>query len=171
MTVFGRGYRKRLWALAGAACTLSLVLGCGAAGLTLGAAAAQASVTPGFDDQASLFKIFYDCHPVQNPCPGHAQVADVPSPSEDGNALKISYASGNPAYMGADAYIRLGTDDAATRYQVDYDFYLPSRAPVQARPRPATAVPGGGRARTLNLPPARSVGVNGGGAPGIRPAG
>jgi len=134
MTVFGREYHRRLRTLAGAACGLSLVLGDGAAGLVPGggAVAAQAAVTPGFDDQASLFNIFYDCHPVQTPCPGHAQVSDVAAPSEDGDALKINYESGNPAYMGADAYIRLGTDDAATRYQVNYDFYFPNRAPVQA---------------------------------------
>jgi hypothetical protein len=58
---------------------------------------------------------------------------DAPEPgNEDGGALKINYLSGNPAYMGADAYIRLGTDDAATRYQVNYDFYFPARAPIQA---------------------------------------
>jgi hypothetical protein len=34
--------------------------------------------------------------------------------------------------MGADAYISLGTDDAATRYQVNYDFCFPNRAPIQA---------------------------------------
>jgi ABC-type amino acid transport system permease subunit len=48
MTVFGREYRERLWALAGAACTLSLAIAGVVAGLTLGGAAAQASVTPGF---------------------------------------------------------------------------------------------------------------------------
>jgi hypothetical protein len=40
MTVFGREHRKRLWALAGAAAALSLVLG-GAAGLAPGGAVAQ----------------------------------------------------------------------------------------------------------------------------------
>lgn len=125
MTLLGRECRKRFWALAGVVCASSLALGGGVQ-------AAQAAVTPGFDDPASLFSFFYDCHPAQNPCPGHAQVSDVPSPSQDGDALKINYESGNPAYMGADAYIRLGTDDAATRYQVNYDFYFPSRAPIQA---------------------------------------
>ena len=125
MTLLGRERRKRFWALAGVVCASSLALGGGAQ-------AAQAATIPGFDDQASLFHFFYDCYPVQNPCPGHAQVSDVPSPSEDGDALKINYETGNPPYMGADAYIRLGTDDAATRYQVNYDFYFPSRAPIQA---------------------------------------
>jgi hypothetical protein len=124
MTLLGRECRKRFWVLAGVVCAAGLALG--------GVPAARAATTPGFDDQASLFKFFYDCHPVQNPCPGHAQVSDVPSPSEDGDALKINYESGNPPYMGADAYIRLGTDDAATRYQVNYDFYFPNRAPIQA---------------------------------------
>lgn len=90
--------------------------------------AAQAAISPGFDDQASLFKIFYDC----GGCSGHGTVTDVPSPSEDGDALDINYQSGNPAYMGLDAYISLGTDASALRYQVNYDFYFPNRAPIQA---------------------------------------
>jgi hypothetical protein len=126
MSVFMFARRKSLWVLSGVAFASCLALGGGAP------AAVAAATTPGFDDQASLFQFFYDCHPVQNPCPGHAAVADVPSPSEDGQALQISYESGNPAYMGADAFIRLGHDDAATRYQVNYDFYFPNRAPIQA---------------------------------------
>jgi hypothetical protein len=117
---------RRLWAAAGVACLASLALVIGPGG------AAHAAVTPGFDDQASLFKLFYDCHPVRNPCPGHAAVSDVSSPSEDGDALDINYESGNPAYMGADAYIPLGTDSSATRYQVNYDFFFQNRTPVQA---------------------------------------
>src|SRR5581483_8639267 len=124
MTVFGRGYKKGLCALASVACASGLVL--------VSPSAALATLKPGFDDQASLFKIFYDCHPVQNPCPGHAQVSDVASPSEDGDALEINYESGNPSYMGAYAYIKLGTDDAATRYQINYDFYVTNKAPIQA---------------------------------------
>jgi hypothetical protein len=107
MTVLGLGVKKGLWALVSVACASGLVLS--------SPSAALATLKPGFDDQASLFKIFYDCHPVQTPCPGHAAVSDVPSPSEDGDALKINYESRNPAYMGADAYIPLGTDASALR--------------------------------------------------------
>jgi hypothetical protein len=119
MTVTRLGRVKRLSALASAS---SLAL-------AISMPAAQAATSPGFDDQASLFKIFYDCG---HPCTGHAAVSDVPSPSEDGGALEINYQSGNPSYMGADAYISLGTDAAALRYQVNYDFYFPNRAPIQA---------------------------------------
>jgi hypothetical protein len=128
MTVSRLMRMNRFWALAGMAClsTLALTVNLG------GGLPAQAATTPGFDDQASLFKIFYDCHPVQNPCLGHAQVSDVASPSEDGDALEINYESGNPSYMGAYAYIKLGTDDAATRYQINYDFYVTNKTPIQA---------------------------------------
>jgi hypothetical protein len=58
----------------------------------------------------------------------------VPSPSEDGQALDINYGSGNKAYEGLDAYASspFGTDASALRYQVNYDFYFPNRAPIQA---------------------------------------
>jgi len=124
MTAFGLRSRKGLWALVSVACVSGMALA--------SPSAALATLKPGFDDQASMFNIFYDCHPVQTPCPGHAAVSDVPSPSEDGDALEINYESGNPSFMGADAYIPLGTDASALRYQVNYDFFFPNRAPIQA---------------------------------------
>src|SRR5258708_1844607 len=63
MTVSSRRWVSRFWALVGAACVPSVVL---ALGLP---ATAQAATSPGFDDQASLFKFFYDCQPPRNPCP------------------------------------------------------------------------------------------------------
>lgn len=48
---------KRFWAVAGAACLASL-------GIVLGPTAARAAAFPGFDDQASLFHLFYDCQVV-----------------------------------------------------------------------------------------------------------
>jgi len=131
MTGIGLARRKGLWALVTVACLSGLALGSPSAALA-SPSAALATLKPGFDDQASMFKIFYDCHPAQTPCPGHAAVSDVAPPSEDGDALEINYQSGNPAYMGADAYIPLGTDASALRYQVNYDFYFPNRTPVQA---------------------------------------
>jgi|SRR5215472_3020510 len=124
MTAFCPASSKGFLALATVAGMAVLVL--------VSPSVALATLKPGFDDQASLFKFFYDCHPVQTPCPGHAAVSDVRSPSQDGDALKISYERGNPSYMGADAYIRLGTDASARRYQVNYDFYFPSKSPIQA---------------------------------------
>jgi hypothetical protein len=90
--------------------------------VAIGIPAAQASLSPGFDDQASLFKIFWDCS--SGPCSGNGSVTDVSSPSEDGDALKINYGSGNSAFEGLDAYdsASFGTDASALRYQVNYDF-------------------------------------------------
>ena len=118
-------WRRSFGGLVGVACLTSFVL-------AIGPPAASAVTSPGFDDEASLFKIFYDCRQGQNPCPGHAAVSDVSSPSEDGEALKIDYQSGNPPFMGVYAYHDFGSDDAATRYQINYDFYFPDKAPVQA---------------------------------------
>jgi len=101
--------------------------------LTVGVSpAARATISPGFDDEASQFSIFYDCRQGQNPCPGHGAVSDVPSPSEDGDALKIDYQSGNPSYMGIYAYRKWAADHSATRFQINYDFYFPNKAPIQA---------------------------------------
>lgn len=100
--------------------------------LTAGAPAARASASAGFDDQASLFKIYWDC---SSGCStGSGSVTDVASPSEDGQSLKISYGSGNRAYEGLDAYdsASFGTDSSALRYQVNYDFYFPNQSPIQA---------------------------------------
>lgn len=100
--------------------------------LALGAPVVQAATSPGFDDQASLFNIYWDCSTGCST--GSGSVTDVSSPSEDGDALKISYGSGNQAYEGLDAYdsASFGTDASALRYQVNYDFYFPSQAPIQA---------------------------------------
>lgn len=96
--------------------------------LTLGISpAARAATSPGFDDEASQFSIFYDCRQGQNPCPGHGAVSDVASPSEDGDALKIDYQSGNPQYMGVYAYRKWAADHSATRFQINYDFYFRTR--------------------------------------------
>ncbi len=101
--------------------------------LTLGITpAAKATTSPGFDDEASQFSIFYDCRQGQDPCPGHGAVSDVPSPSEDGDALKIDYQSGNPQYMGIYAYRKWAADHSATRFQINYDFYFPNKTPIQA---------------------------------------
>ena len=118
-------WHKRLPVLGTLAGAVSLVL-------AIGVPAAQASAFPGFDDQASLFKIFWDCS--SGPCGGNGSVTDVSSPSEDGQALKINYGSGNQSYEGLDAYdsASFGTDASALRYQVNYDFYFPSRTPIQA---------------------------------------
>jgi hypothetical protein len=128
MTVLlGRRRIRRLWVAAAIACLASLAL-------VTGPTAAHAATSPGFDDQASFFNLFYDCRQGQNPCPGHGAVSDVSSPSEDGDALEISYGSGNPPYMGVDAWnnASFGTDSSATRYQVNYDFYFPNKTPIQA---------------------------------------
>src|SRR6185437_2567194 len=94
--------------------------------LTLGVSpAAKAATSPGFDDEASQFSIFYDCRQGQNPCPGHGAVTNVASPSEDGQSLEINYESGNPQYMGIYAYHKWAADHAATRFQINYDFYFP----------------------------------------------
>lgn len=121
------GRMRRFWAAVGVACLSSLAL-------VVGPGPARASVTPGFDDDGPNFQLFFDCQPPQNPCPGHGAVSDVPSPSEDGQALEINYESGNPSFMGLDAYNNksFGTDSAATRYQVNYDFYFTNRTPIQA---------------------------------------
>lgn len=101
--------------------------------LTLGISpVARATTSPGFDDEASQFSIFYDCRQGQDPCPGHGAVSDVASPSEDGDALKIDYQSGNPQYMGIYAYRKWAADHSATRFQINYDFYFPNKAPIQA---------------------------------------
>lgn len=109
------------------ACTSSLVL-------AVGVPAARAASFPGFDDEASLFQIYWDCS--SGPCsgPGNGSVTDVSSPSEDGDALKIDYGSGNQPYGGLDAYDSpsFGTDDSALRYQLNYDFYFPNGTPIQA---------------------------------------
>ncbi|HEU5271475.1 MAG TPA: hypothetical protein VFU36_16225 [Jatrophihabitans sp.] len=94
--------------------------------------AARATTSPGFDDDGSLFSIYYDCRQGQNPCPGHGTVGDVASPSEDGQSLKIDYQSGNPSYMGIYAYHKWAADHSATRFQINYDFYFPNKAPIQA---------------------------------------
>src|SRR5205823_14553755 len=57
-------------------------------------AVATAATSPGFDDDGPVFHIFWDCQPVVNNCPQNGTVSDVPSPSEDGQALQISYKSG-----------------------------------------------------------------------------
>ncbi|HLX48682.1 MAG TPA: hypothetical protein VKS82_10145 [Streptosporangiaceae bacterium] len=123
MSATGVGRPKRLVVLGMLPAAFSLVL-------AIGVPAARAAAFPGFDDQASQFKIFWDCS--SSPCPQNGSVTDVPSPSEDGDALNINYASGNQSYEGLDAYIPLGTDASALRYQVNYDFYFPNRTPVQA---------------------------------------
>jgi hypothetical protein len=100
--------------------------------VAIGVPAAQASTSPGFDDQASLFKIFWDC---SSGCStGHGSVTDQTSVTEDGQALEINYASGNQAFEGLDAYdsASFGTDASALRYQVNYDFRFPNQAPIQA---------------------------------------
>jgi hypothetical protein len=118
---------RTLWALVAVACLSAFVV-------TVSPAAARASISPGFETEASQFKIYYDCHPVQSPCPGHGSVADVSSPVESPlkESLDIDYQSGNPQYMGVDAYIPLGTDASAIRYQINYDFYFPDKTPIQA---------------------------------------
>lgn len=101
--------------------------------LTLGVSpAVRAATSPGFDDEASQFSIFYDCRQGQNPCPGHGAVSNVASPSEDGESLKIDYQSGNPPYMGIYAYHKWPADHAATRFQINYDFDFTNKAPIQA---------------------------------------
>lgn len=102
--------------------------------LTLGLspAVAHAATSPGFDDEASQFSIFYDCRQGQNPCPGHGAVTNVASPSEDGESLKIDYQSGNPQYMGVYAYHKWAADHSATRFQINYDFDFPNKTPIQA---------------------------------------
>ncbi|HJQ01231.1 MAG TPA: hypothetical protein VJ851_06505 [Jatrophihabitans sp.] len=101
--------------------------------LTLGVSpAVRAATSPGFDDEASQFSIFYDCRQGQNPCPGHGSVSQAMNPSEDGQSLKINYASGNPPYMGLYAYHKWPADHAATRFQINYDFDFTNKAPIQA---------------------------------------
>ena len=125
MSVTGVRRSRRLLLLAPLATASSLVL-------ALGVPVARAATSPGFDDQASLFKIFWDCSTGCST--GNGSVTDVPSPSEDGQALKINYASGNKAFEGLDAYDEssFGTDASALRYEVKYDFYFPDQAPIQA---------------------------------------
>jgi hypothetical protein len=124
MTATRAGWYKRLPVL-GTLAAFSLVL-------AIGAPAARGATSPGFDDQASLFNIFWDCS--SGPCSGNGSVTNVPSPSEDGDALKINYASGNKSYEGLDAWDSgsFGTDASALRYQVNYDFYFTSGTPIQA---------------------------------------
>lgn len=98
----------------------------------LAAPSAGAASTPGIDDEAPLIKIFYDCRQGQNPCPGRGGVSETASPSEDGQALDVDYAAGNPSYMGIYSYRVFPADHSATRFESVYDFYMPSAAPVQA---------------------------------------
>ena len=124
MTASGTARIRGLLALSTLATAVTLAL-------SLGFPAARAATSPGFDDQASLFNIFWDCS--SGPCPQNGSVADVSSPSEDGDALDINYASGNKAFEGLDAYLpNLGADASARRYQINYDFYFPNQAPIQA---------------------------------------
>jgi hypothetical protein len=128
MSVTGLSRPHRLWAWLGVACLAVFVL-------AVNPAAARASIFPGFETEASQFQLYYDCEdPPEKVCPGHGSVADVSSPVESPlkESLDIDYQSGNPQYMGLDAYIPLGTDASATRYQINYDFYFPDKAPVQA---------------------------------------
>jgi hypothetical protein len=90
-----------------------------------------AAASPGLDDEAPLFQLFFDCHPADPNCPGSGSATNVPSPSIDGQSLKISYLGG-PAFMGVDAFHRFPANDAATRFEVKYSFLYQDPAAVQA---------------------------------------
>lgn len=127
MAVFapGKTGRGRTLAATATAC-LSLAL------LALSPSTAGAATSPGFDDEASLFNVFDDCHPVVSDCPNRVAITDVASPSETGDALEVDYESGNNSYEGIYTAHNFPADDSATRYQINYDFFFPSRTPIQA---------------------------------------
>jgi hypothetical protein len=108
------------------------ILAVGCAGVLLGVSSPLvAAASPGLDDEAPLFELFFDCHPAVQNCPGQATATNVPSPSIDGQSLKISYLSG-PAFMGVDAFHRFPANDAARRFEVQYSFLYQDPGAVQA---------------------------------------
>lgn len=126
-------------AAAAAAC-LSLALFVGSPSAAVAATSegftpsAAHTLSPGFDDEASQFNVFDDCHPVIPNCPNGVSITNVASPSETGDALQFSYGGGNNSYEGLYGAhnFKDPNSDAATRYQINYDFYVPNTAPVQA---------------------------------------
>jgi hypothetical protein len=92
-----------------------------------------AAASPGFDDEASQFELFFDCHPTVPNCPGQGSVTNVgsPSPNLDGQSLRISYSSGTP-FMGLDAFHRFPANDSARRFEVQYSFLYQNAGAVQA---------------------------------------
>src|SRR5437016_2256598 len=88
--------------------------------------------TQGFDDEPSLWKFFFDCHPPTPSCPsiGQASATSVPSPSTDGQSLKISYLRGN-SFMGVDAFHPFPAVPSARRFQLNYKFFFQDSTPIQ----------------------------------------
>ena len=118
-------HARKLWTV--------LVAVCCAGVLGVVSSPMVAAASPGFDDEASLFEHFFDCHPAVANCPGQATVTNVgsPSPNLDGQSLKISYVSGSP-FMGVDAFHRFAANDAARRFEVRYSFLYQNPGAVQA---------------------------------------
>ena len=79
-------HARKLWTV--------LLAVCGVGVLAVASSPLVAAASPGLDDEASQFELFFDCHPTVPNCPGQGSATNVGSPSLDGQSLRISFVPG-----------------------------------------------------------------------------